>query len=113
MKDNVSTHMFGPNWIGQTCGAKTQSGTPCKRPARTSTNRCKLHGGASAGPATTEGLASVSKARTKNGRYVSEKRIEAKRRLEIGKEVDRQALEIESWALERGLLPKNWRNLFR
>ena len=24
---------FGPNWPGQRCGAKTRSGSPCKRPA--------------------------------------------------------------------------------
>lgn len=33
--------------MAKLCGAKTRAGTPCKRLARTSTGRCKLHGGAS------------------------------------------------------------------
>ena len=33
-----------------TCGAKTRDGTPCRRPPG-SNGRCRLHGGASTGPA--------------------------------------------------------------
>jgi hypothetical protein len=38
-----------------TCGAKTRTGTPCKRRDIYSNGRCKLHGGASTGPRTKRG----------------------------------------------------------
>lgn len=38
----------GPNGWKRTCGAKTRSGTPCKRPPITGRTRCRLHGGATA-----------------------------------------------------------------
>ena len=113
MKGNTPKNKFGPDWRGQTCGAITRSGTPCKRPARKTSERCKLHGGASAGPTSLEGLCKVKRSRTSNGLYVSEKRIEAKRRAKIGREVTRQIQDVESWALEMGLLKKNWSEFFR
>lgn len=36
--------------MAKTCGAKTRSGTPCKRAPVEGKKRCKLHGGASTGP---------------------------------------------------------------
>ena len=39
--------------------------------------RCKLHGGASTGPRTKDGLARLTEARTKHGLYTKEKRAEA------------------------------------
>ena len=40
---------------GQTRGAKTRAGTPCKRNDLYSNGRCRLHGGLSTGPRTEEG----------------------------------------------------------
>jgi hypothetical protein len=40
---------------GDTCGAKTRSGTPCKRLDLLRGGRCRLHGGLSTGPKTIEG----------------------------------------------------------
>ncbi len=37
------------------CGAKTRSGTPCKRKDLLKGGRCRLHGGMSTGPKTLEG----------------------------------------------------------
>lgn len=37
------------------CGAKTQSGKPCRAKSLPSKNRCKWHGGCSTGPKTTDG----------------------------------------------------------
>lgn len=37
------------------CGAKTRSGTPCKRKDLLKGGRCRLHGGLSTGPKTLEG----------------------------------------------------------
>lgn len=36
--------------MAKTCGAKTRSGSPCKRAPMEGKARCKLHGGASTGP---------------------------------------------------------------
>lgn len=40
---------------GMTCGARTRSGTPCRRRDLYINGRCHLHGGASTGPLTTAG----------------------------------------------------------
>jgi hypothetical protein len=39
------------------CGARTRAGTPCKRPARYPSARCRLQGGLSTGPRTAAGKA--------------------------------------------------------
>ncbi|MDE2097784.1 MAG: hypothetical protein KGL39_11085 [Patescibacteria group bacterium] len=36
--------------MAEACGAKTRSGSPCKRAPAKGAKRCKLHGGASTGP---------------------------------------------------------------
>jgi len=33
MKANPKPWLYGPNWQGQRCEARTRRGTPCKRPA--------------------------------------------------------------------------------
>ena len=48
------------------CGAKTRAGSPCKQPAMRN-GRCRMHGGASTGPRTAEGLERIRAARTKHG----------------------------------------------
>ena len=78
---------FGPNWPGQRCGAKTRSGSPCKRPANKQKGRCRLHGGASTGPKTKEGRAIIARSNTKNGRYTKAKLAERKRQAMITKEL--------------------------
>ncbi|MEN2426302.1 HGGxSTG domain-containing protein [Chromobacterium vaccinii] len=40
---------------GLTCGARTRAGTPCKLTSIYGNGRCKLHGGLSTGPRTTDG----------------------------------------------------------
>ena len=40
---------------GQTWGARTRAGTPCKRKDLYGNGRCRLHGGLSTGPRTEEG----------------------------------------------------------
>jgi hypothetical protein len=56
------------------CGAKTRTGTPCRCPAMWSERtqrytRCRLHGGASTGPRTPEGLQASRRARYVHGGY--------------------------------------------
>jgi hypothetical protein len=51
---------------GLTCGAKTRAGTPCKRRDLYRSGRCKLHGGLSTGPTSTEGKLKVSRNACRN-----------------------------------------------
>ena len=73
---------LGPKWQGQRCGAKTRQGLPCKRPANKRNGRCQLHGGASTGPRTKEGLAKIAAANTTTGQHtkamIAERREAAK-----------------------------------
>jgi hypothetical protein len=72
----------GPSWSGDPsksprCGAKTRSGKPCRAPAMWSTRtrrytRCRLHGGASTGPRTPEGLEKCRRANWKHGKRSAE-----------------------------------------
>jgi hypothetical protein len=74
------------------CGARTRTGVACKGPAMPN-GRCRMHGGASTGPRTPEGLQRIVKARTVHGRYSAESRrvaamirdlkAEAKRLMEL------------------------------
>lgn len=43
-----------------TCGARTRAGTPCKRRDLYRSGRCKMHGGLSTGPRSSEGKAKVA-----------------------------------------------------
>ena len=100
---------FGPDWPGLRCRAKTRRGTPCQRPAKLPVGRCRLHGGASTGPRTKDGLARLTEARTKNGRFTKEKRAEAKHRAEQGRQMRGELKELEAWFVDHGHLDKNWR----
>ena len=84
MKANPKPWLYGPNWQGIRCEARTRRGTLCQRPARLPVGRCKLHGGASTGPRTKDGLARLTEAKTKHGRFTKEKRAAARRFAETG-----------------------------
>src|ERR1035438_762251 len=60
------------------CGARTRRGTPCEGPAMRN-GRCRMHGGASTGPRTPEGLDRARRAHWKHGLYSSENVAERKR----------------------------------
>src|SRR5271170_3116341 len=64
------------------CEALTRSGAPCRSPAM-SNGRCRMHGGASTGPRTPEGLQRSRRSRWKHGLYSSEARAEQKRVREL------------------------------
>jgi hypothetical protein len=55
------------------CGARTRSGAPCKSAAMRN-GRCRMHGGASTGPRTPEGLARSKRAAWKHGGCSAEAR---------------------------------------
>jgi len=64
------------------CGAKTRRGTPCQSPAMQN-GRCRMHGGASTGPRTREGLENSRRARWKHGQYSAPALAEHKRIREL------------------------------
>ena len=51
------------------CGAKTRQGKPCNSPAMRN-GRCRMHGGASTGPRTPEGLAKSRRAHGGSTAYI-------------------------------------------
>ena len=53
------------------CGARTRAGMTCRAPAM-ACGKCRMHGGASTGPRTAEGLERIRKARTRHGRRTAE-----------------------------------------
>ena len=53
------------------CGAKTRRATHCRAPAMAN-GRCRMHGGKSTGPRTTDGLERSRKAHWKHGHYSAE-----------------------------------------
>jgi hypothetical protein len=78
----------------ETCGAKTRRGTPCPSAAMKN-GRCRMHGGKSTGPRTSEGLERSRKARWKHGLY-------SKEFLEQRKAHMRAMREIRKFLRERG-----------
>ena len=55
------------------CGARTRKHQPCKSPAMPN-GRCRMHGGASTGPRTHEGVERIRAARTRTGLHTAEMR---------------------------------------
>ena len=87
-KDNVTIGTewrFGPDWPGQRCGAKTRRGSACRRPANKQNGRCRLHGRASSGPRTKEGLAKIAAANTTTGQHTKAKIAKRKEDAKIAK----------------------------
>ena len=107
------TTRFGEQWEGLRCGAKTRSGSKCQRPAYKVNGKCHLHGGASTGPRTKDGLASLTQARTKHGKFTKEKRAAARRFAEQGRQKRGELKELEAWFVDHGHLEKNWRDWFK
>ena len=100
---------FGPNWPGKRCEAKTRKGTPCQRPAKLPIGRCRLHGGASTGPRTEEGLKRLAVSKTKHGCFTKIERAKAKARAEQGRIIRSELKDLETWFVDHGHLEKNWR----
>ncbi len=59
--------LFGPEWPGQRCGARTRQGGSCRKPALRGRTRCQLHGGRAGAPSGPRNGA------WKHGRYCREK----------------------------------------
>ena len=100
---------FGDQWKGVRCGARTRSGTMCQRPAYKHNGKCHLHGGASTGPRTKDG---IKAANTTHGRTTKEKLALAKQNAQYGRECRAKLLELERWFVNHGHLDKDWRDWF-
>ena len=95
---------------GIRCGAQTKAGTECKRPAVKTVGRCTRHGGRSTGAKTERGRMNIASAKTVHGNYSKQKRLEAKHRAQVGKELRSELAEIERWAVRNDYLDRNWRD---
>jgi len=112
MKSNVKPWLYGPNWQGTRCEARTRRGTLCQRPGTKQNGKCRLHGGCSTGPRTAEGVARLTASKTTHGRTTKAERARARHRAEVGREVMRELKDIEQWAVVHGHLSKTWRDKF-
>jgi len=64
-------------------------------------------------PRTKDGLARLTEARTKHGKFTKEKRAEARRFAEEGRQMRGELKELETWFVDHGHLDKNWRDWFK
>ena len=106
-KDNVTIGIewrFGPDWPGQRCGAKTRQGSPCERPANKRNGRCRLHGGASSGPRTKEGLAKIAAANTTTGQHTKAMIAKRKEGAKIAKSLRDRLRVIEQNLRRHGVI---------
>ncbi len=115
IKDNVTIGIewrFGPNWPGRRCGARTRQGTACQRPANKKNGRCRLHGGASTGAKTEEGLARISAANLRHGKFTKDKLNARRANAVTRRQICKELCQMEHELIASGLLGKHWRNGF-
>ena len=115
IKDNVTIGIewrFGPDWPGQRCGATTRRGTACQRPTNKKNGRCRLHGGASTGARTKEGLARVSAANLRHGKFTKDKIEKRHENVSKGRAIRKELRQLERELIAGGLLDKHWRDSF-
>jgi ribosomal protein L32 len=74
------------------CGARTRSGASCKSPAMQN-GRCRMHGGTSTGPRTSEGLERMRRANTRHGIYSEESRRQMRAIRKLVREAEQTAEE--------------------
>ena len=107
------TMALRPKLAGYSLRGSYRRGTLCQRPARLPVGGRRLHGGASTGPRTTDGLARLTEAKIKHGKFTKEKRAEARRFAEQGRQMRGELKELEIWFVDHGHLDKNWRDQFK
>ena len=103
---------FGADWPGQRCGAKTRRGTGCQRPANKKNGRCRLHGGASTGAKTSEGLKRISQANMRHGKYTKDKLEMQSENAAIGRAIRKELSQIEQGLVKEGILARDWQQHF-
>ena len=114
MKANPKPWLYGPNWQGIRCEARDPQGYACASvPPDSLWAAVSSMEGRSTGPRTKDGLARLTEARTKHGLYTKEKRAEARRFAEQGRQMRGELKELEAWFVDHGHLSKNWRDGFK
>ena len=114
-KDNVTICIewrFGPDWPGQRCGAKTRQGTACQLPANKKNGRCRLHGRASTGGKTKEGLARISATNLRQGEFTKDKLEKRRENAAKGREIRKELRQMERELIAGRLPDKHWRDSF-
>jgi hypothetical protein len=64
-------------------------------------------------PRTKDGLARLTESKIKHGKFTKEKRAEARRFAEEGRQMRGELKELEAWFVDHGHLDKNWRDQFK
>ena len=113
MKANPKPWLYGPNWQGQRCEARTRAG-PCA-----SVPPDSLWGAVSSmeglppalGPRTA--LRDSQRLEPNTGSITKEKRAEARRFAEEGRQMRGELKELEAWFVDHGHLSKDWRAWFK
>lgn len=107
-KVTIGVHTrFGPNWPGIRCLAKTRRGTECQRAAYKHNGRCRLHGGASTGARTPEGVQRISEANIKHGRQTRDKLAAQRHAAKVGRRVIGELKRLARQLEDAGLMPDN------
>ena len=115
IKDNLTIGIkwrFGPDWPEQRCGAKTRRGTACQCPANKKNGRCRLHGGASTGAKTEEGLARISAANLRYWKFTKDKLEKQRENATKRRNIRKELRQMERGLIAGGLLDKHWRGSF-
>jgi hypothetical protein len=100
---------FGHDWPGQRCEARTRRGELCQRPAKLPVYCCRLHGAASTGPRTKDGvLIRLGESKTKHGRFTKAEREKVKQISEKRRKIQNELKELESWFMDYVHLEKTW-----
>src|SRR5215207_7007286 len=92
------------------CGAHgRRSGCPCRSPAMAN-GRCRMHGGKSTGPKTTEGKERCRRAKLKHGGYTREAVLE-RRQATAARRSAASLLKHAKFALRAGFNADEWQAL--
>ena len=102
---------LGPHWPSQRCHAKTRKSTPCQNPVVTNRNRCRMHGGKSTGPRTSEGTAKIIAANLKHGERTLEQIQSLRKRSEANGKRLGDLRELEEWFINHGYLDRDGNEL--
>jgi hypothetical protein len=93
MKDEPHALRRGDPRSAPRCGARTRRQTSCLAPAMRN-GRCRMHGGASTGPKTAQGLANSRRSNWRHGLYSMEAVLQRKQARAVLRQC--QAL-LEAW----------------
>ena len=89
----------------QRCGLKTRKGTACHRPASRKSGHCRFHGGTSSGARTKDGLAPISAANFRHGKFTKDKLEKCRANAANGREIREDLRQLERELIAGGTAP--------